>query len=172
MADRRIKGPDGQEYDGTEIGFQNVREHWDEYLLDDGTVVKLKPPRHGAPDPRLLRVTPGRRYTTVVNLYEFLCGISEGERTRRAAWLGENSIKTFPVNPRDASETFRNLGRLVEECGHVADLLVGATATAERLVVASHDRDFERMDQVIRVATNGRRPHFSGPSPARISRRS
>lgn len=43
MADRRIKGPDGQEYDGTEIGFQNVREHWNEYLLDDGTVVKLKP---------------------------------------------------------------------------------------------------------------------------------
>jgi hypothetical protein len=29
--------------DATELSFQNVREHWNEYLLDDGTIIKLKP---------------------------------------------------------------------------------------------------------------------------------
>ena len=29
--------------DATELSFQNVREHWNEYLLDDGTILKLKP---------------------------------------------------------------------------------------------------------------------------------
>jgi hypothetical protein len=40
---RKIKGPDGKDYDATELTFQNVREHWNEYLLDDGTIIKLKP---------------------------------------------------------------------------------------------------------------------------------
>jgi hypothetical protein len=40
---RRIKGPDGQDVDATELSFQNAREHWNEYLLDDGTVIRLKP---------------------------------------------------------------------------------------------------------------------------------
>jgi hypothetical protein len=44
MARRRtIKGPDGKPVEATELSFQNVREHWNEYLLDDGTVLKLKP---------------------------------------------------------------------------------------------------------------------------------
>jgi hypothetical protein len=29
--------------DATELSFQNAREHWNEYLLDDGTIIKLKP---------------------------------------------------------------------------------------------------------------------------------
>jgi hypothetical protein len=29
--------------DATELSFQNVREYWNEYLLDDGTIIKLKP---------------------------------------------------------------------------------------------------------------------------------
>ena len=43
MPTRKWRAPDGKEYDVTELGFQNVREHWNEYLLDDGTIVKLKP---------------------------------------------------------------------------------------------------------------------------------
>jgi len=43
MATRKIRGPDGKEYDATVVPFQNAREHWNEYLLDDGTVLKMKP---------------------------------------------------------------------------------------------------------------------------------
>jgi hypothetical protein len=45
MAGRKIKvkGPDGQDHDGVEMSFQNAREHWNEYLLDDGTILRLKP---------------------------------------------------------------------------------------------------------------------------------
>jgi hypothetical protein len=35
--------PTGQLVDAVELSFQNVREHWNEYLLDDGTILKLKP---------------------------------------------------------------------------------------------------------------------------------
>lgn len=40
---RKLQLPDGQTVDGVEIGFQTLGEHWNEYLLDDGTVVRLKP---------------------------------------------------------------------------------------------------------------------------------
>jgi predicted nucleic acid-binding protein len=106
--------------------------------------------RHGVADARLLRIRPGLRYTTVVSLYEFLCGRGDEERARRVDWLQENGIKTVQLT-RGTSQTFHNLGRLVKECGHVADLLIGATATAANFAVASRDRDFDRMDQVIRV---------------------
>lgn len=36
-------GPDGVERDALEVGYQNPAEHWNEYLLDDGTVLRLKP---------------------------------------------------------------------------------------------------------------------------------
>jgi hypothetical protein len=39
---RRMPGPTGEPIDVTELSFQNVREHWNEYLLDDGTILKLK----------------------------------------------------------------------------------------------------------------------------------
>ena len=42
MARQKIKGPDGKEHDATPIGFQNAREYWNEYLLDDGTIIRLK----------------------------------------------------------------------------------------------------------------------------------
>lgn len=32
----------GQVVDATEVSFQAGGEHWNEYLLDDGSVVKLK----------------------------------------------------------------------------------------------------------------------------------
>lgn len=40
---RKVPGPDGQPVDATEIGFRGSGEYWNEYLLDDGTVVRLKP---------------------------------------------------------------------------------------------------------------------------------
>jgi hypothetical protein len=39
---RKVPGPNGQLVDGTEIGFRASGEHWNEYLLDDGAVVRLK----------------------------------------------------------------------------------------------------------------------------------
>jgi hypothetical protein len=38
----RIPGPNGQQVEGTEVGFRSSAEHWNEYLLDDGTVLRFK----------------------------------------------------------------------------------------------------------------------------------
>jgi hypothetical protein len=40
---RRIKLPNGVEIEAEVIGFRSNAEHWNEYLLDDHTVVRLKP---------------------------------------------------------------------------------------------------------------------------------
>ncbi len=40
---RKVRMPDGREVDSVELGFQASGEHWNEYLVDDGTVVRLKP---------------------------------------------------------------------------------------------------------------------------------
>lgn len=37
-----VPGPDGGMVDGTELGFRSSGEYWNEYLIDDGTVVRLK----------------------------------------------------------------------------------------------------------------------------------
>jgi hypothetical protein len=39
---RRIQGPDGQEHEAEPIGFRTSGEHFNEYLLDDGTVLRIK----------------------------------------------------------------------------------------------------------------------------------
>ncbi len=39
---RKIQGPDGQEHEVESIGFRSSGEHFNEYLLDDGTVLKIK----------------------------------------------------------------------------------------------------------------------------------
>jgi hypothetical protein len=39
---RRTRLPDGREVDATEIGFRSSGEHWNEYLVDDGTVIRIK----------------------------------------------------------------------------------------------------------------------------------
>ena len=39
---RKVPGPDGALHDATEVGFRASGEHWNEYLLDDGTVARLK----------------------------------------------------------------------------------------------------------------------------------
>jgi len=38
---RTVQGPNGP-VEGTELGFRSSGEYWNEYLLDDGTVVRLK----------------------------------------------------------------------------------------------------------------------------------
>lgn len=37
-----VRLPDGREVEAVELGFRTGGEHWNEYLLDDGSVVKLK----------------------------------------------------------------------------------------------------------------------------------
>ncbi len=39
---RKYRTPDGQEFEGTAMPFRAGAEHWNEYLLDDGTVVRVK----------------------------------------------------------------------------------------------------------------------------------
>jgi hypothetical protein len=39
---RRILGPDGQEHEAEPIGFRTAGEHFNEYLLDDGAVLRIK----------------------------------------------------------------------------------------------------------------------------------
>ncbi len=40
---KKIKIPSSEgPLDGTEIGFRAVGEHWNEYLLDDGTILRNK----------------------------------------------------------------------------------------------------------------------------------
>ncbi len=40
---RKIPLPDGSEADAEILGFRSSGEHWNEYLVDDGSVLKLKP---------------------------------------------------------------------------------------------------------------------------------
>jgi hypothetical protein len=40
---RKITLPTGEEVEADVIGYRANVEHWNEYLLDDGTVVRLKP---------------------------------------------------------------------------------------------------------------------------------
>ena len=39
---RQIPGPGGKPLDVTEVGFRATGEYWNEYLLDDGTVARVK----------------------------------------------------------------------------------------------------------------------------------
>jgi hypothetical protein len=39
---RKIKLADGREVEGEVVGFRAGGEHWNEYLVDDGTVIKIK----------------------------------------------------------------------------------------------------------------------------------
>jgi hypothetical protein len=40
---RKIQGPDGSEHDAEVLSFQSHGEHWNEYVVDDGTLIRLKP---------------------------------------------------------------------------------------------------------------------------------
>lgn len=39
---RKVPLPDGSVVDGAEVGFRTSGEHWNEYLADDGSVIRLK----------------------------------------------------------------------------------------------------------------------------------
>ena len=39
---RNVTGPDGQEHDAEVLSYQTRGEHWNEYLIDDGTVLRIK----------------------------------------------------------------------------------------------------------------------------------
>jgi hypothetical protein len=39
---RRIHGPEGEEHEAEPIGFRTSGEHFNEYLLDDGSVLRIK----------------------------------------------------------------------------------------------------------------------------------
>jgi hypothetical protein len=39
---RRILDPDGEEHEAEPIGFRSSGEHFNEYLLDDGSVLRIK----------------------------------------------------------------------------------------------------------------------------------
>jgi hypothetical protein len=39
---KKLKLPNGQEVDATILSFQAAGEHWNEYLVDDGTVIRVK----------------------------------------------------------------------------------------------------------------------------------
>lgn len=43
MRKRKVPWTDGVERDAAEVGYRGSGEHWNEYLLDDGTVLRLKP---------------------------------------------------------------------------------------------------------------------------------
>lgn len=40
---RKITLPTGETLDADVIGYRANAEHWNEYLLDDGTVIRMKP---------------------------------------------------------------------------------------------------------------------------------
>lgn len=39
---RTLKLPDGRDVEATVMTFRTGAEHWNEYLMDDGSVVKIK----------------------------------------------------------------------------------------------------------------------------------
>ena len=42
MGVQTVRGPDGKDIQVQEIDFKTIREEWNEYLLGDGTSVKVK----------------------------------------------------------------------------------------------------------------------------------
>lgn len=39
---KKVRKPDGTEVDGVEVAVESSSEHWNEYLLADGSVIRLK----------------------------------------------------------------------------------------------------------------------------------
>jgi hypothetical protein len=39
---RKVRLPDGSEVEGTVLSVRGSDEHWNEYLVDDGTVIRVK----------------------------------------------------------------------------------------------------------------------------------
>ena len=39
---KKIRGPQGEEVEVTEVGYRTSGEFWNEYLTDDGSVIRVK----------------------------------------------------------------------------------------------------------------------------------
>ncbi|MFZ0667744.1 MAG: hypothetical protein WAM97_18505 [Acidimicrobiales bacterium] len=39
---RKVNLPDGRQAEASVVSFQSAGEHWNEYLVDDGTVIRFK----------------------------------------------------------------------------------------------------------------------------------
>ena len=106
---------------------------------------------NSAPSPFLLRIQPARRYTSVINVFEFICNCSSDLVKTRRGWLRDRNIKTLPLT-RDVSTTFVSLLGKTVGCYLRNDLLVAATAKREVLAVASRDSDFRDIQGVLCVS--------------------
>lgn len=107
--------------------------------------------RNGQPSPLLLSIHPNRRYTSIINIFEFICGVSREQVRSRRAWLDDKGFRPRPVT-KTVSITFHNLIGDAVSCDLLRDLIVTATAIVEELAVASRDTDFQHIDGILCVA--------------------
>ena len=109
--------------------------------------------------PELRRIEPPLRYTSVVNVFEFMCGdLPPREIRDRRDWLDSNGFKRVRVNDA-VSTTFQSLVGVQRPCGWLVDLLTAATAKARHFALASSDTDFEHIDDgLLWVAEFSRQP--------------
>jgi predicted nucleic acid-binding protein len=105
----------------------------------------------GAPSPLLVGIHPERRYTSVVNMFEFICNQPRDVVRNRRSWLENSNIMRLPVT-REISTTFLSLLHDSVGCHLRNDLLIAATAKREALAVASRDADFRDIEGVLCVA--------------------
>lgn len=102
--------------------------------------------------PQLLRIEPTLRYTSIINVFEFMCGDLSADVVRaRRAWLDRNGFKHVRVSDA-VSITFQSLARARWPREWLADFLTAATAKARNFALASSDGDFEHMDGLVWVA--------------------
>lgn len=129
-------------------------------LFDTSTLLGLfaYERRYGSPHRLLLAIEPERRYTSIINTFEFTCNLRRREVIRRRKWLGDKEIRSLNVT-RNVSETFRSLLGPTVTCNLLRDLLTAATAKVQELAVASEDRDFQGINGILWVA------EFAHPLP-------
>ena len=106
---------------------------------------------NGAPSPLLLGIQPERRYTSIINMFEFICNQPREVVRNRRIWLHDSNIQPLPLT-RDVSITFVSLLRETVGCHLRNDLLIAATAKREVLAVASRDNDFKDIEGILCVA--------------------
>ncbi len=121
-------------------------------LFDTSTLLGLfaYERRYGSPHRLLLVIEPERRYTSIINTFEFTCNQGRREVNRRRKWLGDKGIRSLDVT-RNISETFRSLLGPTVSCKLLRDLLTAATAKVQELAVASEDQDFQAIEGILWV---------------------
>lgn len=107
--------------------------------------------RHATTHPLLLRIQPTHRYTSIVNMFEFVCDKPREVVRNRRSWLKDKGIRSVPVT-QAISATFQSLLGETVGCHLLRDLMTAATAKAERLALASQDNDFQDISGILWVA--------------------